>query len=186
MLTSLVLGLAGLLASVAAKAIPVARAEETELYVYGTGIDGLSLQATSNGTILISENPSSSLYDVVLTADSLLSPWAATLSRNGSILTDFELYINPSADALDPIGLVLSDLASDLLDIVTTGFILYGTNLEYFDGTALLSSFWASPVVGSNGTYEILWNSAGVTDTDTDTTLVPVSIKTLAPTTIDV
>lgn len=81
-------------------------------------------------------------------------------------------------------GGVWIDAADDLFDLVlvksnsTLGFAIYGRQLVYYDGSSLLSEFWAKEVFTSTGTtvWALHWNS----NNEDVSGAVPVVLKTIS------
>ncbi|EFX04544.1 hypothetical protein CMQ_1472 [Grosmannia clavigera kw1407] len=176
MLKSLLFGLFGLAA--AAAAAPQRRATGSTIYVYGTGIKGLPMQATSNGTVFVTDDTSPGLYNVSLNVADSSTPWTSTLANKSATLSGYSFYIIPAENSFAAIGFVRPD-ATAPTGAVTTGFALLGTNIQYADGDTYISQFWARP---SNSTaWEILWNSSGDSHSDS----IPVTLKLTAPTVVE-
>lgn len=87
------------------------------------------------------------------------------------------MCVNVNDSGLSDVSLIKSGTATNGS---TTGYALYGKQLVYYDGSSLQSKFWAKQLVtGTDSVWQLFWNS----ENELDTSLVPVSIKTTAPST---
>ncbi|KAI0409407.1 hypothetical protein F4802DRAFT_543735 [Xylaria palmicola] len=142
------------------------------LYVYGVGINGFSVYADSTLTAVIADNATAVANGLQNTTWSIDTtggaPWNVTIT-NSSETGQFYI-VHDSADhqaagfnKTAPTG------------AATTGFVLYGSTVEYSTGTTYESQFYARN--STNNIWNLMWNTDATTVDDG----VPVVLKTIAP-----
>ena len=88
-------------------------------------------------------------------------------------------YIVNSDSAYEPCGFKApNDTIPD--NASTTGFFLFGKQAFWSDGSSYEAQFWAK-ATGETDLYTLNWNTAGTEQTDS----VPVTVKTVAPTSLE-
>ncbi|KAI1310841.1 hypothetical protein F5Y03DRAFT_344101 [Xylaria venustula] len=150
------------------------RAIETDIniYAYGINITGFQIYADSNSKAVIADNTTAlaqGLNNITWAIDTKGSvPWNVTLANSSTI---GHFYIMPSADESQGAGFNTTTPTG----AVTTGFIIYGSTVEYSTATTYESQFYAQN--SSTGVYNLMWNVNSESLDDG----VPVVLKTIAP-----
>jgi hypothetical protein len=98
------------------------------------------------------------------------------VTGNFSTTTEREFYIVNTSGAYEQAGFVEAN-SSLPSGAVKTGFMTYGAYIMYLDNNTMLSEFWAE-TTNTIGVWALKWNEDGSSRTDS----VPVSLKTMAPT----
>ncbi|KAI0976160.1 hypothetical protein F4678DRAFT_416114 [Xylaria arbuscula] len=157
-----------------ASAIVGERAIQTDvnIYAYGVNITGFQIYADSNSKAVIADNTtalSQGLNNITWAIDTTGSvPWNVTLANSSAI---GHFYIVPSSDESQKAGFNTTTPTG----AATTGFIIYGSTVEYATGTTYESQFYAQN--SSTGIWNLMWS----VDSDGLDDGVPIVLKTLAP-----
>ncbi|KAI0096164.1 hypothetical protein GGR51DRAFT_544073 [Nemania sp. FL0031] len=162
------------LASIASLAF-VSNGEKTSnvnIYAYGVGINGLSVYANSNLTAMIADDATAlanGLKNITWTIDTEgAAPWNVTVANSSET---GQFYIVPTSNAHQNAGFNKTVPSG----AVTTGFVIYGSTVEYATGTTYESQFYAQN--SSTGIWSLVWNS----DSEELDDGVPLVLKTIAP-----
>ncbi|GAW12399.1 hypothetical protein EKO27_g6121 [Xylaria grammica] len=145
---------------------------DAHLYVYGVGINGFSVYSDSNLMAVIADNDTAvanGLKNTTWSIDTTGSaPWNVTITNSTETGQFYILH-----DSADHQGAGFNKTAPT--GAATTGFVLYGSTVEYSTGTTYESQFYARN--SSNNIWNLMWN----TDASTLDDGVPVVLKTIAP-----
>ncbi|KUJ20826.1 uncharacterized protein LY89DRAFT_779523 [Mollisia scopiformis] len=155
-----------------------AATSDVTIYAYGSTIAGRPILADSSGNAYVSNaevqpaNLSSITWSISPkgTAD-----WTVTLnSTNSTTTTSGVFYIIPSDDSYEPVGFVINGTTPS--GTVTSGFLTYGSVVQYKADSVLTSEFWAEEIEGTDQ-YLIKWNADGSHKDGA----IPVTLQTTGP-----
>ncbi|KAI1121076.1 hypothetical protein F5Y10DRAFT_257138 [Nemania abortiva] len=148
------------------------KATNVSIYAYGVGINGLSVYANSNLTAMIADDATAlanGLKNITWSIDTTgAAPWNVTIANSS---TTGQFYIVPTSDAHEKAGFNKTTPSG----AATTGFVIYGSTVEYSTGTTYESQFYAQN--SSTGIWSLVWNS----DSEDLDDGVPLVLKTIAP-----
>ncbi|KAH8649786.1 hypothetical protein BX600DRAFT_554273 [Xylariales sp. PMI_506] len=142
------------------------------VYAYGDGISGLPVYADENGLAVLSADSvsSSTLSNLTWSIDTTGSAaWNASFSGTTA---QGNFYIINATDGYAPTGFnVLNNTAPS--NALTTGFVVYGSQVMYSTGSTYLAQFWAQAQNDSETLWNVVWNSDSTTTSD----IVPITLK---------
>ncbi|KAH6874867.1 hypothetical protein B0T10DRAFT_566986 [Thelonectria olida] len=164
----------------------VQRADDSssfQIYATGDNISGLPLFSCGDSaylgdyTLLGDAEAAPVIFHA--TADSIWlgSPEASGFSGSDALPTwsDLKFYVPGEASSSHVVGLI--DSSSGNTNIISSGFVLYGTYVLVTGNSGKLEALWYAVPSETSGVYSLKWN-----DTGDDEKSVVVSLKTLPPT----
>ncbi|KAF2656372.1 hypothetical protein K491DRAFT_692080 [Lophiostoma macrostomum CBS 122681] len=151
-----------------------------QLYAYGQALGGLPL-FNADGYAYVGDaslSNSSSAAPVTFSGGSDNTWFGApnTTDLGNSTTPDWSnvtLFVPGSSSSDRRVGFLSSNSSDG--DVVTSGFIFYGSTAMLLADDGDVESLWFGAPVGNTGVYEMYWNS-------TDSSHVPIALRSVAPT----